>query len=106
MQGTRYIKPQKYYKKESKLNRLIEERKKKKGSQEKSDEDIKKMYRKSFTIKEIHPQPKHKLVKESTISDPDYGKNFGSYYQIVALQKKFDRSQYYWNSSKVPHLLS
>ena len=46
-----------------KINQLLEDRLKKKKEEEKIDEDLKKMYRKSFTIKELHPEPKYKLTK-------------------------------------------
>ena len=56
--------------------------------------DIKKMYKKSFNIKEIHPEPKHKLVKDSLLSDPEQGKFHGTYYQIVAIQKNYDKTNF------------
>lgn len=51
------------------------------------------MYRKSFTIKEIHPQPKQILPK-GFLENKNYEAMFGSYYQVVAVQKKFDHSHY------------
>lgn len=49
------------------------------------------MYKKSFTIKEIHPVPKYKIKNEAEIfSEPKYGKIHGNYEQIIAIQKKYD----------------
>lgn len=39
-----------------------DEKNRKKREQEKQ-EDMKKMYKKSFTIKEIHPEPKNRQTK-------------------------------------------
>ena len=40
------------------------------------------------------------------MSDQNYSKMFGSYYQIVALHKNFDKSQYYEKSFQVPQFFN
>ena len=63
------------------------------------------MYKKSFTIKEIKPIEKNKLAKEEFSFRNIEEKTFGSYYEIVALQKKFGKSQYY-SKEVPPHMFS
>ena len=65
---------------------------KKKNGQKEIDGDIKKIYKKSFTIKEIHPEHRYNTGKDSLLSDPEYGKYFGSYFQIINLQKNYDKA--------------
>ena len=40
------------------------------------------------------------------MSDQNYNKVFGSYYQIVALHKNFDKSQYNGKSIQVPQFFN
>lgn len=72
---------------------------------EQEEEDLSSLHRKSFTIKEMKPQKKEVGNSDPYIFEPRYGKFYGSYYQIVAVQKKFENSHYWGWGPRGPALL-